>query len=133
MKINDVPQDGNILEKSGEVRDVCYAVDENGEYKQVISVGWEPKNEAINYAWSLIEEESELIKRDVISGKLSPLAYHIHRSVMTPEILSSYTGFTKLEIKRWCKPKHFMKLDNDKLGIIARVLKMDIEQLVSVE
>ena len=32
MKINEVPQDGNILEKGGEVRDVCYAVDENGEY-----------------------------------------------------------------------------------------------------
>jgi hypothetical protein len=133
MKINEVPQDGNILEKSGEVRDVCYAVDENGEYKQVISVGWEPKNEAINYAWSLIEEESELIKKDVKSGKLSPLAYHIHRNVMTPEILASYTGFTKREIKRWCKPKHFIKLDNEKLGTIARVLKMDIEQLVSVD
>ena len=133
MKINEVPQDGNILEKSGEVRDVCYAVDENGEYKQVISVGWEPKNEAISYAWSLIEEECESIKKDVKAGNKSPLAYHIHRNVMTPEILASYTGFTKREIKRWCKPKHFLKLDSEKLGKIAQVLKMDIEQLVSVD
>jgi hypothetical protein len=120
MKINEVPQDGNILEKSGEVRDVCYAVDENGEYKQIISVGWEPKNEAIKFAWSLVEEEAEAIKCNVKAGKLSPLAYHIHKNLMTPEILASYTGFTKREIKRWCKPRHFNKLDKEKLEKLLR-------------
>lgn len=133
MKINEVPQDGNILEKSGEVRDVCYAVDENGEYKQIISVGWEPKNEAIKFAWSLIEEEAKAIKSNVKAGKLSPLAYHIHKNLMTPEILASYTGFTKREIKRWCKPRHFNKLDKEKLEKIAQVLKMDLEKLVTVD
>jgi len=62
MKIKDVPQDGKILTQS-EVRDVCYAVDENGDYKQVISVGWDPKNEAIDYAWETIREECEEIKK----------------------------------------------------------------------
>lgn len=133
MKINEVPQDGNILENSGGVRDVCYAVDENGEYKQIISVGWNPKNDAINYAWSLIEEEAEKIKEDVKAGKLSPLAYHLHKNVMTPEILASYTGFSKRDIKRWCKPKHFLKLDKDRLDKLAQVLKINVEQLVSVD
>ena len=66
-------------------------------------------------------------------GKLSPLAYHIHKNLMTPEILASYTGFTKREIKRWCKPRHFNKLDKEKLEIIAQVLKMDLEKLVTVD
>ncbi|OJV19448.1 MAG: hypothetical protein BGO30_06105 [Bacteroidetes bacterium 41-46] len=132
MKIKEVPQDGKILEKSGEVRDVCYAVDENGDYKQVISVGWEPKNEAINYAWSIIEEEAEAIKKDVEAGKLSPLAFHIHKNVMTPEILASYTGFSKREIRRWCKPRHFSNLDRERLEKIASVLKIGVDQLVRV-
>jgi len=101
MKIKEVPQDGVILESSG-VRDVCYAVDENGKYTQVISVGWEPKNDAINFAWAAINEETEKIKTEVLSGKLSPLAYHLHKLVMTPAILADYSGFSKRKIKKFC-------------------------------
>jgi hypothetical protein len=52
---------------------------------------------------------------------------------MTPEIIASYTGFTKREIKRWCKPKHFNKLEKEKLERIAQVLKMDLQKLVTVD
>lgn len=132
MKIKDVPQDGKILTQS-EVRDVCYAVDENGDYKQVISVGWDPKNEAIDYAWETIREECEEIKKDVLAGKASPLAYHIHRLVMTPEILASYSGFSKREIKRWCEAKHFAKMSPGELQRIADALRIDVKQLVSLD
>ncbi len=132
MKTNEVPQDGSILEKSG-VRDVCYAVDENGEYKQVISVGWDPKNDAINYAWQTINEECEEIKKEIIAGKKSPLALHIHRVVMTPEILAGYSGFTKHQIKKWCKAKHFNKLSESELEILARALNIEVKQLVSTD
>lgn len=132
MKTNEVPQDGSILEKSG-VRDVCYAVDENGEYKQVISVGWDPKNDAINYAWQTINEECEEIKRDVIAGKKSPLAFHIHRLVMTPEILAGYSCFTKHQIKKWCKAKHFNKLSENELEVLARALSIEVNQLISID
>lgn len=132
MKIKDVPQDGKILTNS-EVRDVCYAVDENGDYKQVISVGWDPKNEAIDYAWETIREECEEIKKDVIAGKSSPLAYHIHRLVMTPEILASYSGFSKREIKRWCEAKYFAKMSPGELQRVADALRIDVKQLVSLD
>lgn len=132
MKIKDVPQDGKILTNS-EVRDVCYAVDENGDYKQVISVGWDPKNEAIDYAWETIAEECEEIKKEVIAGNASPLAYHIHRMVMTPDILASYSGFSKREIKRWCKAKHFAKMSPGELQRIADALRIEVNKLVSID
>lgn len=132
MKIKEVPQDGVILESSG-VRDVCYAVDENGKYTQVISVGWEPKNDAINFAWAAINEETEKIKTEVLSGKLSPLAYHLHKLVMTPAILADYSGFSKRKIKKFCEPKPFSGLKYDDLLKLADVLKISVEQLISVD
>ncbi len=132
MKIKEVPQDGEILESSG-VRDVCYAVDENGKYTQVVSVGWEPKNDAINFAWDAINEETENIKADVLSGNVSPLAYHLSTHLMTPSILSDYSGFTKREIKKFCKPYHFAKLSYEDLTKLADALKISVEQLISVD
>jgi hypothetical protein len=133
MKIEDVPQDGEILQ-STPVRDVCYAIDENGNYQEVISVGWEAKNEAINFAWSAINEESERIKEEVIAGRLSPLSYHLSRQVMTPEILAKYTGFSRREINKLChKPDMFFKLCYDDLQKMAMALNISVEQLISVD
>lgn len=54
MKKNEVPQDGDNLVK-GESNWVNYAVDQNGEYVQEISVGWEPENIALEQAWESSE------------------------------------------------------------------------------
>ena len=132
MKIKEVPQDGEILNSSG-VRDVCYAIDENGEYKQVISVGWEPKNDAVKFAWDAINEENQIIKEEVLEGKLSPLAYHLHKALMTPSILASYSGFSKREIKKLCIPAKFSNLKYAQLCKLADALKITVEQLNSVD
>jgi hypothetical protein len=132
MKVNEVPQDGKILESSG-VRDVCYATDENGDYKQIISVGWDAKNVALDFTWESIYEECEEIKKEVLSGEKSPLAYHLHRLVMTPEILSDYSGFSKRDIRRWCKAKHFVKLQKEQLEQLACALRISVEQLTSLD
>lgn len=132
MKVNEVPQDGKILESSG-VRDVCYATDENGDYKQIISVGWDAKNVALDFTWESIYEECEEIKKEVLSGDKSPLVYHLHRLIMTPEILSDYSGFSKREIKKWCKAKHFSKLQEQQLKRLASALGISVEQLTSLD
>ncbi|MCK9627297.1 MAG: hypothetical protein M0R37_01735 [Bacteroidales bacterium] len=133
MKVNEVPQDGDIL-KGTPVRDVCYALDEEGKYREVISVGWDPKNDAINFAWSAINEETEKIRQDVIAGRLSPLSYHLSRLVMTPEILAQYTGFSRREVKRFCKkPEIFFKLGYDDLSKLASGLSISVEQLISLD
>lgn len=133
MKINEVPQDGEIL-KGTPVRDVCYALDEDGNYKEVISVGWDPKNDAINFAWSAINEETEKIRQEVISGRQSPLSYHLSRLVMTPEILAQYTVFSKRDVKKFCnKPEVFFKLSYDDLSKLAAGLNISVEQLISLD
>ena len=46
MKKAEVPQDNEGL-LEGKLREVCYAVDESGNYVTVLSTGWTPKNAAL--------------------------------------------------------------------------------------
>ena len=53
MKKNEVPQDDeNLLE--GKFGKVNYALDDQGNYIQVTSKGWEPENIALKQAWQEI-------------------------------------------------------------------------------
>lgn len=49
MKVEEVPQDLKYY-KDSVIRDVNYAVDDEGRYQAVMSDGWAPKNEALELA-----------------------------------------------------------------------------------
>ena len=49
MKVKDVPQDLKYY-KGTPIRDVNYAVDDDGKYQAVLSDGWSPKAEALELA-----------------------------------------------------------------------------------
>lgn len=114
MKEEEVPQDdANLFE--GKTRDVQYALDKNGRYTTVKSVGWDPKNSAMIDAW---EHEHKKISeaRDLVrNGKKSPLYYHMKKSLMNVKLLSSYTGFSRFRVKRHFNPKVFSKLKDEVL------------------
>ncbi len=46
MKKEEVPQDKSNLSK-GNLKELCYATDENGNYTTALSSGWEPKTIAL--------------------------------------------------------------------------------------
>ena len=46
MKKEEIPQDESNLSKSN-VKELCYATDENGNYTTGLSTGWEPKTIAL--------------------------------------------------------------------------------------
>lgn len=129
MNINDVPQDDEGFLKAGKVRDVCYATDENGNYTQVLSLGWQPKNEAMKQAWELIHHRAEKTLEDVRKGKISPIAYYIDKNDMTIAILSQYTGIAGWRIKRHLKPSVFNKLKPSVLQKYADIFNITIQQL----
>ena len=133
MKIKDVPQDDAGFLKEGKVRDVCYAVDENGNYTQVLSVGWDPKNEAIRMAWEQIHEKAEKVRQQVLDGKLSPIAFHKERTMMSTGLLAEYTNFSFFTVKKHCKPKAFAKLGTQELQRYAEAFNISVEELQTVE
>ncbi|MBN2668280.1 MAG: hypothetical protein JXR60_03540 [Bacteroidales bacterium] len=114
MKINEVPQDNaNMLE--GKTKEIQYALDENGNYQQVKSVGWEPKNIVMQQAWDEVNENIANALKEVKKGAKSPIYYFMHKNIMDLKILSEYTGFWKISIKKHFNPQHFNKLKPEQL------------------
>ena len=128
MKENEVPQDLKYY-KNSHVRDLTYAIDENGVYKAVISDGWEAKNDALEVAWESVHEQCSRILDKIRNGETSTLEYYATKNLMTIELLSSYTGFSKKTIRSHYNPAVFAKLDEKTLGVYADTLRITIEEL----
>jgi len=132
MKKNEVPQDdANMLE--GKFKEPCYAVDEDGKYTTVKSVGWEAKNVVMQQAWDAVHEKVEEVKKSVEQGELSPIAYYLEKQVMDLSVLKGYTGYCKWKIKRHLKMKHFNKLKDHQLEKYADAFNLDVQILKNKE
>ncbi len=129
MKEKDVPQDEGIY---GRWHGINYAVDEDGKYVLTPSAGWEPANWANRQAWDLVEQELAEILDQVKQGTLSPLAYHMARSLMDVKMVSRYAGIACWRVKRHCKPRVFMRLSPALLERYANIFKITVAQLVEV-
>lgn len=129
MKKIDVPQDRGML---GDVRVVCYATDENGDYVGSESSGWEPANIANGVAWEFIKEELSEILQKVKQGELSPLAYHMKKCLMDVKVLSCYVNLSPWKVKRHLKPQPFRKVDQTILQRYAAALGLTVAQLQEV-
>jgi heterodisulfide reductase subunit C len=128
MKEKEVPQDNEGL-LEGKLREVCYAVDDNGNYVTVLSTGWTPKNAALKQAWADVNDKIEETKQNVLTGKLSPLAYYMEKNIMNLKLLSQYAGIPKWKVKRHLKPGVFQKLADETLGKYAQALDITIDEL----
>ncbi len=114
MDKNKVPQDdANMLE--GKTRELQYAVDENGKYVPVKSVGWEPKNIVLQSAWDEINEEIDKVRLLVKNGKYSPLYYHMKKNLMSSRILAKYAEISWFKVWRHLRPKAYSKLTDEQI------------------
>jgi hypothetical protein len=127
MKKKEVPQDEGLNE--GRFEDVCYALDENGNYVAVLSTGWNPKTDALLQAWEVIDEQVEHTRQRVISGELSPIAYYMEKNLMDLKLLSDYVGIPKRKIRKHLKPDRFRKLDAETLEKYADTFRISLEVL----
>jgi hypothetical protein len=130
MKKDEIPQDPSGLDKF--TKEVCYAVDESGNYITQLSSGWEVKSDALGITWEDINKKVERAKQAVIKGELSPIAYYIELRVMDLTIVSAYTGFWKWTIKRHLKPSIFSKLSNSTLQKYADLFEVSVDQLKTI-
>lgn len=131
MKVKDVPQDLRYY-KGSVVRDLNYAVDEEGHYKAVVSDGWQAKDAALDLAWDDVNEQCQEILERLRRGETSPLEYYAARNLMPIDLLSAYSGFSKRTIRKHFDPKHFSQLDDDTLAVYADVLRITVEELKTI-
>lgn len=126
MKRSHVPQDAGKL--NGE-KELCYAIDDNGQYITVQSEGWIAKNITLDQAWDYVNHEVEKTHQKVLSGEQSILAYWMALNMMDIGLLANYSGFSKRKIKKHLKPIVFENLETIVMEKYAWVFRISTEQL----
>ncbi len=132
MKKKDIPQDKSNL-ASANFKELCYAVDDNGNYITAKSSGWDPKTIALNNAIDEIEERIADAKYRVLNEKSSPIEYYMELHKMDVNILSSYMGIWTWRVKRHFKPAVFKRLSSKVLHKYAEVFEISIKKLKNIE
>jgi hypothetical protein len=129
MRKENVPQDMGL---AGPLREVVYAVGDDGRYEAVPSYGWDPKTVALSQAWELILKDLEKIKARVAAGELSPLAWHMTRHQMAPALLAKYARINRWRIKRHMKAGPFRRLKPVVLARYAEALGISVAELQTI-
>jgi len=132
MRKEDVPQDESNLE-SANFKELCYAVDKDGNYTTTNSTGWDPKTIALDNAIQDISERVEAAKQKVLNGTTSPIEYYMELHKMDLPILASYAGMWGWRVKRHFKPSVFKNLSDKILKKYAEVFEISVEELKQIK
>jgi len=131
MKKEELPQDLGALGKiTGEV---CYVVDESGNYTTVLSNGWEVKSSALEVAWKDVEQRIGEAHQKVMNKEASPILFFMELRVMDIPIVAAYTGFWKWQVKRHMRYDFFQKLSPAKLAKYAELFEVWLEELKTMK
>jgi hypothetical protein len=128
MKKEEVPQDKGNLSKNN-IKELCYAIDENGNYTTALSSGWEPKTIALENSLQDINERIKNAKEDIRKGVSSPIVYFMEVHKMDWVTLSDYVGMWIWRIKRHRKPAVFKRLSHKVLSRYAEAFEISVEEL----
>ena len=133
MNLNEVPQHKKQFKDGDKApKKVLYVTNQDGNYTQTNSVGWEVENVALEQAWEEIDqqimEELELVQK----GLRSPIAYYMIKNRMDIGILSSYIGKWQWQVKRHLKPSVFNNLSTSILKKYAEIFNVSIEELKNI-
>ncbi len=130
MKKEEIPQDKSSLEDKN-IRELCYAVDENGEYTTGLSTGWKAKSIALDLTMQELNERIEKAKKAVYNNKKSPIYYFMLRSKMDISILASYIEKRRWIVKRHFKPRVFKRLKPETLQKYADIFEINVDQITN--
>ena len=131
MKLDEIPQDVGGLANAN-MKELCYGVDKNGEYKTAVSEGWEVKTLVLNKSLELIEERVADFKQQCLDGKISPIPYYMELNRMDLLVLSDYMNKWRWIIKRHFKPSVFKKLSQKTLEKYAQTFNISVAQLKDI-
>jgi len=129
VKVSEVPQDQGI--ESG-TRRLHMAVNDQGSFELVQSVGWKPINTAFGVYWEFTKKRLEEAWRKAQTGEASSLQYHMLANLMDEKFLAAYAGFFVWQTRRHLKPSIFRKLPPKILARYAKALNMAVDQLMKV-
>ena len=129
MKKADVPQDESFFEGHQRAR---YALDEQGRYVVVGSIGWDVETVVNGQANDEVRRAIAVALARVRSGRMSLLGYHMARRQMDVAMLSAYSGIARLRIRWHLRPGPFARLPELLLRRYAEALHLSADELRGV-
>jgi hypothetical protein len=128
MRKDQVPQDdGKMLD--GKTRDLYYVLDENGNYVQALSQGWDPKTTVLQQAWDDISEHADEARKAVQSGEYSPIYFYMEKTQMDLKLVAEYTGFSKGKIKEHLSQAGYAKLSTGERQLYEETFNIEADSL----
>jgi len=103
-----MPQEGNRA--LGGHRKAVYAAADDGRLRLVPTRGWEVEEIVTRQAVEDLEQRAAEARARALSGKSSPLEYHMYRARMDVTLLSQATGLWRWRVRRHFKPEVFARL-----------------------
>lgn len=128
MKKESVPQDDNKTYR-GYGTKVMYAVDDNGNYTQVKSSGWEAEEIVLRDAVDDFKQKAAEAKARVMADEASPLEFFMHKKLMDLTGLANGVGMAKWRVKRHMNPHIFKRLPQKTLQRYADFFNIDLLSL----
>jgi hypothetical protein len=110
-----------------------YSIDKDGNWDRKMLANWGHKEIVNTQTWIVVQERLNAAKEDVLSGKSSPIAYHMTRCVMDPKLCGEFVGLSKRKVKKHMKPAVFDKLSPDILKRYADAFEISVEELVGLK
>ena len=128
MKTEDVPQEPGLDFQSK----LIWAVDENGKYVGVKSLGWYVPETSMRIYWAYVGQTLKEARERVERGERSPLYYWMRVHQLSERTLADYAGMWTWRVKRHLRPRVFSRLKPKVLARYAEALQTPIEQLQHV-
>lgn len=129
MRKQDVPQDWG---PEAEIRRLMYAVDEDGHFVGVQSVGWDVSNTGFNTYWAAMSRIITAARQDVAQGRKSPLWYWMQVSLLDERMLADYLGLWTWRVRRHMRPAVFAKLRPALLDRYAEIFQIEPQAVRSL-
>ncbi|MFA5262821.1 MAG: hypothetical protein WC378_03280 [Opitutaceae bacterium] len=126
MKKEDVPQDAG---PESEVRRLIWALDENGRYVTVPSIGWDPSNTGFIKYWDFLRGLIRDARRAVEQGEKSPLHYWMTVNILDERMLADYMGLWTWQVRRLIRPSVFARLSPAILERYAAIFRIQADEL----
>jgi hypothetical protein len=130
MEDSKVPQ--HNISTYANNKKAIYATDATGKYTIVASSGWEVEEEATRQALVELERLAAVAYEKALSGKVSPLYYHMYDRRMELQTLSQASGMSKWRIKRHFRLKIFARLSTRMLARYADTLGISVKLLCTL-
>ena len=112
-------------------RELHYSFEPGKGYTRKVDYHYLGNQIIIKQSWDEAESRLKEISSKIKAGQLSPIAFYMEKNLMELPMLSDYTGFMRLRIRRHLKPRIFSKLKHETLSKYASVFNIGVNELMN--